>query len=76
MVTWICYTGFPKKTVYFQEYLVGASRSETLLLYELTKIVLQSSTKFYGVKLNQLVKGTEPKTFSLFLPRNMNTERD
>ena len=34
--------------------------------HELTKIVLQSSTKFYGPKLNHLALRTEPKRFSSF----------
>ena len=33
---------------------------------ELTKIVLQSSTQFYDVKLKQLGQGTEPKKLFLF----------
>ena len=34
--------------------------------HELTKIILQSCTKFYGVKLKHLGLGTEPKSFSFF----------
>ena len=34
--------------------------------HELTKIVLQSSTKFYGVKLKHLAQRTEPKRVVLF----------
>ena len=44
--------------------------------HELTKIVLRSSTKFYGVKLNHLVKRTEPKTVLLFFRVIYNTGRD
>ena len=39
------------------DFLVGASGSEIVTFFnphELTKIILQSSTKFYGVKLNHL----------------------
>ena len=44
--------------------------------HELTKIVLESFLKLYGVKLNYLAKATEPKWFFLFFRVTYNTGRD
>ena len=42
----------------------------------MVKIVLQSSTKFYGVKLNHLAQGSEPKRLLLFSRVAYNTRRN
>ena len=44
--------------------------------HELTKIVLKSSTQFYGPKLTHLAYRTEPKKFFLFFRVTYHTGRD